>query len=182
MYKSRGFTLIELLVVIAIIALLMAILMPALARVKKQARAVSCQALLKQWGLIWSMYCEDNNGNFCEAGSLGWKRGTWVIALRSQYRTRSDILKCPMAVKRRVAPGGDLAEYGGSLNTYIMGTGGLHNWQEEASFGSNNWIYNPASGQTGNIQGRPIEWNWKTMIVAGASRVPVFADIMWRGG
>ncbi|MHC4073855.1 MAG: type II secretion system protein, partial [Planctomycetota bacterium] len=59
MYKRRAFTLIELLVVIAIIALLMGILMPALARVKKQARTVACQALLKQWGTIWSMYCDD---------------------------------------------------------------------------------------------------------------------------
>ena len=80
----RAFTLIELLVVIAIIALLMAILMPALARVKKQAKAVACQSLLKQWGVIWSMYCDDNNGRFSEAGNLGWLRGTWVIALRPQ--------------------------------------------------------------------------------------------------
>ncbi len=84
MHKLRGFTLIELLVVIAIIALLRAILMPALARVRKQARTVTCLALLKQWGTIWSMYCDDNNGRFCEAGNLGWLRGTWVIALRPQ--------------------------------------------------------------------------------------------------
>ena len=92
MHKRKGFTLIELLVVIAIIALLMAILMPALSRVNKQARSVACQALLKQWGVIWSIYCDDNDGRFCEAGDLGWKRGTWVISLRPQYRTRSKIL------------------------------------------------------------------------------------------
>jgi len=63
-YRRRGFTLIELLVDIAIIALLMGILMPALARVKKQAKAVACQALLNQCGVSWSMYCDDNNGKF----------------------------------------------------------------------------------------------------------------------
>ena len=55
MYRRRGFTLIELLVVIAIIALLLAILMPALQRVKGQARSVACLAKLKQWGLFFSM-------------------------------------------------------------------------------------------------------------------------------
>ena len=51
MRRRRGFTLIELLVVIAIIALLLAILMPAMGRVKKQSRKVACQANLKQWGV-----------------------------------------------------------------------------------------------------------------------------------
>jgi len=66
MAKSSGFTLIELLVVIAIIALLMAILMPALSRVRKQARSVACLTQIKQWGLYFSMYTDDNNGSFME--------------------------------------------------------------------------------------------------------------------
>lgn len=177
---------IELLVVIAIIALLMAILMPALARVKKQARAVACSALLKQWGVMWSMYCDDNDGRFCEAGGLGWLRGTWVVSLRPQYRTRSKILLCPAAVKRRPVSDGGVPDpdYGSSTHSYIMGTGGLGNLQEQASYGANNWIYysrKPAN-TTDTIQGRPIRWNWKHKDVAQAFRVPVFADTMWRGG
>ena len=52
MNRKKGFTLIELLVVIAIIAVLMAVLMPSLTRVRKQARAVACQARLKSWGFL----------------------------------------------------------------------------------------------------------------------------------
>ena len=55
MNSKRAFTLVELLVVIAIIALLMSILMPALARVRNQAKDVLCQSNLKQWALIFSM-------------------------------------------------------------------------------------------------------------------------------
>ncbi|MHC4326363.1 MAG: type II secretion system protein [Planctomycetota bacterium] len=64
MQRIKGFTLIELLVVIAIIAILMAILMPALQRVKEQAGSVACQSNLKQMGLVVSMYTQDYDGKF----------------------------------------------------------------------------------------------------------------------
>ena len=58
---SKAFTLIELLVVIAIIAILMAILMPALSRVKEQARDTACRGNLKNVGIGVLMYLQDNN-------------------------------------------------------------------------------------------------------------------------
>jgi len=68
MDKRKGFTLIELLVVIAIIAILMAILMPALEAARLRARDVMCTSNLRQVGLCVLMYMDDNEGAIIYAG------------------------------------------------------------------------------------------------------------------
>jgi len=173
-----GFTLIELLVVIAIIALLLAILMPALQRVKKQARSSACKANMHSWAQIWAMYCQDNDGKFCEEQrNVNWPRGNWIVALRPYYRTKMGILICPTAVKRLPTMPG----HGSYDRTYIMGTGGMENRREEASYGANCWIFNSRPNQDA-IQSRPVKWNWKTCDVRGGNEIPIFGDSMWRGG
>jgi prepilin-type N-terminal cleavage/methylation domain-containing protein len=58
----RGFSLVELLVVIAIVALLMALLIPALGRARVLARQAVCQSRLRQWGLAFATYAAENSG------------------------------------------------------------------------------------------------------------------------
>lgn len=69
--RSLGFTLIELLVVMAIIAILAAMLMPALESARAKSLAVTCRANMRQQGLAFHMYTDDNNG--CLPSAYLWK-------------------------------------------------------------------------------------------------------------
>ena len=107
--ERRGFTLIELLVVIAIIAILAALLLPALARAKMKAQGVYCMNNTKQVAIAWVMYATDNGDQLMKAapvaGDMSWPGGPGntdaaILMDTSQsplatYLKSAKVWKCP---------------------------------------------------------------------------------------
>ena len=178
MRQRNAFTLIELLVVISVIVLLMAILLPALQRVKKQARAVACQANLRQWGTILALYVEDNQGRFPH--TLGrWLLGRSLLGEDSPIFNRSilkgrdikDILCCPMAVRPQVKreDPNDLRVYD---NTFRAWEGKYFDVTFRSSYGFNQHLLNGRVGRYDPNDNRGTH----VFSLRGRANIPVLLD------
>ena len=183
---TRAFTLIELLVVISVIALLMALMIPALSRARKQARAVVCQVNSKQWGTFMMASVTDNDGSFRSSdwgvaravyGPVAYTRPRWGLWNLSGRETGEGIVCCPMASKYLVSDGNGLWNGG----TFVAWTGGRTDtpWTPYgcdvfySSYGLSthvgwNWILDVEESKEKRI--------WRMADVRGQRRIPVLLD------
>jgi len=181
--KRTGFTLIELLVVIAIIALLLAILVPTLQRIRRKAKADACQSNLRQWGLAFSMYTSDNDGKFiCYLQeNHNWFEEYWPSLISPYYNKCDDLLLCPITPrprdwKKAIASGVNVTVYGGKFSPWGKGTSngaGPVNFWFVSGYSLNAHACTFSLYQIRNWNQLP---NWYTSLVKGAGNVPVFLD------
>jgi prepilin-type N-terminal cleavage/methylation domain-containing protein/prepilin-type processing-associated H-X9-DG protein len=103
--RNRGFTLTELLVVIGLIAMLIALLMPALGKARAAANSVKCLSNLRQSGVAWTLYTAENRGrlpDYIWTTPVGgnpadtWK--SYWLGVIDDRGVRGDALLCPAAV------------------------------------------------------------------------------------
>ncbi len=178
---KKAFTLIELLVVIAIIAVLMGILMPALSRVKEQGRMVACQANLRQWGLVFAMYRDDNSGRFLSGlfqnTQQNMQHGDWWREPLKPYSKDKNMWLCPTAKVNRTATSDDAmapAQHPTEAWRVPDSQGG-----DVGSYAPNGWMCNPPRGMS-ELWGRgPAANYWRGTPAEFASNVPVFTEGWW---
>ena len=177
MRNKRGISIVEVIVIIFVILFLIAILYPAITKDGAQPKYVICLSNLKQWGLVFLMYCDDNDRKFIEIKNYS-NQDKWITELEPYNRYMDEILTCPLAKRSSTNSG----EYGGPDSPYIVSIDNKDSQKIsiQGSYGINSWVYNPTP-DSNIISTYPAENFWGNLNNPNPTKVPVIADAMWYG-
>jgi len=179
MRRKIGFTLIELLVVIAIIALLLAILMPALRKVREQGKMINCMGTLKQWNIIAAVYTEENDGKFWDSdpGTPAYWFPRYMDERTKNWK-KNKLWFCPSASKPIIDEHGVQAPTFNIFNAWGIFTGS--NLSEDGiagSYGINGYCLIPRTATTYE-SGVSTQDGWKTAGGRNAAQVPWWIEAL----
>jgi prepilin-type N-terminal cleavage/methylation domain-containing protein/prepilin-type processing-associated H-X9-DG protein len=119
--SKQGFTLIELLVVIAIIAILAAILFPAFAKARESARRSSCSSNMKQFGIAFMMYNQENDERTLIVDETAIPEVRWNDAIQPYLKSRQ-VFRCPSMPQETAPPDSDYVVNGFFTHGLSMAT------------------------------------------------------------